>query len=63
MIQEAGTYVHRMILDSFAMVEDLEWPPSAQYLENMTDIIPSQLEQFFSSVISDKPTPQTNKAH
>ena len=23
------------------MVEDLKWPPSAQYLENITDIIPS----------------------
>jgi len=63
MVEEAGRYLHRMIVDSFAKAEDLKWPPSAKDLGNMADVIPSQLEKFLSYVISDKPTPHTAKAH
>ena len=52
-----------MILDSFAKAEALKWPPSAQDLGNMTDIIPSQLEKFLSYVISGRLTPHTAKAN
>lgn len=62
-VQEAGRYLHRMIIDKSDKAEDLKWPPSAQDLGNMTDVIPSQLEKFLNYVISDTPSPTTAKAH
>ena len=46
MVDEAGGYLHQMILDSFAKAKDLQWPPPSPYLGNMTDVTPLQLEKF-----------------
>ena len=63
MAQGAGRCLHQAILEKFATSDELKWPPSAQDLGNMTDVIPPQLEKFLSYVIVDKPTPHTSKAH
>ena len=63
MIQEAGTYLRRVIFDSFAMSNELKWPPTAQDLGDVKDIVPSQLEKFLSYVIGGKATTRTSKSH
>ena len=61
MTKEAGLYLRNVILEHFFKSEELKWPPTAQDLGSMHDILPEQLEKFLRYVIGGREISKTTK--
>jgi hypothetical protein len=50
-ISHVATMLRNSIKDSFSKCDQMPWPPSAEYLQNIEGVIPDELERFLKIVL------------
>ena len=54
LVIEVAGFLRKVILEAFQNSEALPWPPSAKYLENIDNVVPLEVQNFLTFVISGK---------
>ena len=52
-IKEVATMIRTSILNGFQSSEKLPWPPTAEYLQSLGDVVPEMLQRFLTIVFQD----------